>query len=136
MMKRSKWLTVTPARDQGAQAEAGAPVCLDRLRLELLRRGIPKTACGALAKQIHAAIGKLEEPDAGRMLDAMALAFATGTLHARADSPCGPEDRLAYRLAEDLSSEVRKLDEIVKVLNAYLVRFGASRTGTRERRLQ
>lgn len=136
MMKSSKWRKVTPAQDGGAQAGAGGPVCLDGLRLELLRRGIPESACGALAKQVQTAIGKLEESDAGRMLDAMALAFASGTLHTRNEAVCGPEGRLAHRLAEDLTGEVRKLDEIVKVLNAYLVRFRAPRSATRERRLQ
>lgn len=135
-MKNSSWRKVTPAQNDGTEAQGSGPLCLDALRLELLRRGVPETATEAVARQVQAPMEKLEGPDAGRVLDAMALAFVSGTLHARDAAMLGPEGRGAQRLADDLNSEVLKLDEIVKVLNAYLVRFRTPRRGTRERRLQ
>ena len=135
-MKNSGWRKVPPAQKDDRRAQGDGPLCLDSLRLELLRRGVPETASEAVAKQLQASMETLEGPEAGRVLDAMALAFVSGALHARDAAAPGPEGRDARRLADDLRSEVRKLDEIVKVLNAYLARFRASRSDTRERRLQ
>jgi len=130
-MKSSNWRKVTPAQNSGKQAEA-----FDSLCLALLRRGVSAKASGAVAKQVQGVLEGLDATEAGRVLDAVALAFASGTHQVRDELAAGSDGRGAQRLAEDLGCEVRKLDEIVKVLNAYLVRLRSPREPARERRLQ
>jgi hypothetical protein len=91
-----------------------APV--ERLRAELERLGLPPSQAAPLAAQLVELASRRPEPEVRALLDGVVL----GQRAARAGGPSGTE---LSRILEDFASELKKLDEGLRVLGAFLTRL-------------
>ena len=86
------------------------------LRGELERLGLAPAEAGDLAEQLLGLASALPAREVRALLDGVAL----GRLSGRAASRRTPE---LHRMLEDFASELKKLDEGLRVLTAYLSRL-------------
>ena len=137
-MARTNWRKVSgsASAEKSAETDPSELIRTDRIELELIRRGIPRESSGTLARQVQRQLEGVPEHPAGLVLDGVALAFSVGAV--QRDAPVGGfrQARVVDQLLTDFGDEVQKLDEIVKVLNAYLRRLRNPEVGTPRRRLQ
>lgn len=96
----------------GATQEA-APRPREELRRELERAGLAPEKAGVLADQLERLAGALPAREVRALLDGIVLGQ-------RAGRPATPE---LHRLLEDFASELKKLDEGLRLLTTFLVRL-------------
>ncbi len=135
-MARTNWRKVSSSSEKSDGPDQNELIRTDRIELELIRRGIPRESSGTLARQVQRQLEGVPERLAGLVLDGVALAFSVGAV--QRDAPIGGfrQASVVDQLLSDFGDEVQKLDEIVKVLNAYLRRLRNPEVGTPRRRLQ
>jgi hypothetical protein len=137
-MAGTNWRKVSASDSVEKSAETASSVLMrtDRIELELIRRGIPSESSGTLARQVQRQLDGVPEHPASLVLDGVALAFSVGAV--QRDAPVGGfrQARVVDQLLTDFGDEVQKLDEIVKVLNAYLRRLRNPEVAPHRRRLQ
>ena len=135
-MARTNWRKVSSPAEKSDGPDQNELIRTDRIELELIRRGIPRESSGTLARQVQRQLEGVPEQPAGLVLDGVALAFSVGAV--QRDAPIGGfrQASVVDQLLADFGDEVQKLDEIVKVLNAYLRRLRNPEVGTPRRRLQ
>ena len=135
-MGSMKWRRVRPAVQGERTEDSGEFEARGEIELALGRRGVPLERCESLARSIEPKLRELEDEEANRVLDGVAFALvdclqATPDARQRAGA-----DGIEARLFRDFAREIQKLDETVKVLNAYLKRLSEPRARDRVRRLQ
>lgn len=135
-MARTNWRKVSSSSEKSDGPDQNELIRTDRIELELIRRGIPRESSGTLARQVQRQLEGVPERPAGLVLDGVALAFSVGAV--QRDAPIGGfrQASVVDQLLADFGDEVQKLDEIVKVLNAYLRRLRNPEVGSPRRRLQ
>ena len=135
-MARTKWRKLSSDTEKPAEPGQEELIRIDRIELELIRRGVPRESSGTLARQVQRQLQGVREQPAGLVLDGVALAFSVGAV--QRDAPVGGfrQARVVDQLLTDFGDEVQKLDEIVKVLNAYLRRLRNPEIESPPRRLQ
>jgi hypothetical protein len=97
-----------------SQSRAAAP--LDALRGELERLGLAPAEAGALAERLVALSRELPDREYRALLEGVVL----GRRAARAPLPKSPE---LHRMLEDFAAELKKLDEGLRLVTAYLSRL-------------
>jgi len=125
-MKDMKWrnaLTATEHREEHADSpEKGR----SRAESMLTSRGVPRELCQGIAQGIEKQLLGLPDDAAGLVVDGVALAVTMGAAGDRVETMPELDPRVLEQLVGDFSGELRKLDEILRVLSAYLQRLGSS----------
>ena len=135
-MSNMKWRRVQSGAGITGAGNSGDLEARERIELGLGRRGIPLERCESLAREIEPRLRELDAEDAERVLDGVALGLVD-CLPSLPVLPVGTgAQRVEARLFRDFSREVQKLEETVKVLNAYLQRLSEPRAPGKIRRLQ
>ena len=105
---------------------------LEQVRSDLENRGIDPEFSRPVARRLVAIVPDLSAAEYAAILDGVAVAYSA---HRETSRPNGVNFRHGnelQRLMEGLTGELRKLDEGLQMLSAYLVRVGAllSREGS------
>ncbi len=111
--------------DFRARAHASPEADLEQVRSDLENRGIDPEFSGPVARRLAAIAPGLPASEYAAILDGVSAAYGA---HCEASRPNGADFRHGnelHRLMEGLTGELRKLDEGLQMLSAYLVRVGA-----------
>jgi len=135
-MARTNWRHITPTTSRHAGAASEDLIRIDRIELELIRKGVPSESSGTLARQVERQLRGIPEDAAGLVLDGVALAFKLGVVKRQSAVGGEREARVVDRLLADFGNELQKLDESVKVLSAYLRRLRNPEPQSPRRHLQ
>lgn len=130
-MAKTMWRRLTPGQTEHSCEGTG----LEEVEAGLVRRGVSPEAARRAASRIERQLRGLPSETVGFVLDGAALALAAGSDLPGIASEEIREGLVVRRLVSDFARELQKLDEIVKVLNAYLCRLQSPGTSS-SRRLQ
>jgi hypothetical protein len=131
-----KWRRADLAEGDAATKKSGAADALEWIGSGLGRRGVSEDWCASAARMLEPKLRGLSEEVSGWMLDGIALILVSLGPELSRLTPEPRTNRAEARVLEGFSLEVKKLDETVKLLNAYLQRLDASRIGGKIRQLQ
>lgn len=106
------------ALPEGA-SRAGLPHV--RIREDLERRGVSAEFSGPVAERLGDIAGDLSGAEYEAVLEGVAAAY--GVHRERESSSARVESREIHRLVQDFAVELKKLDEGLRILSAYLVRI-------------
>ena len=135
-MSMKKWRRASLATGDGVRRESGAAEALASIGLGLGRRGVSQECCASAARMLEPKLRGLSEEASGWMLDGIALILVSLGPELSRLPPEPRTNRAEARVFESFSLELKKLDETVKLLHAYLQRLEASRNGGKIRHLQ
>jgi len=99
-----------------ATALAGSPSTEEALRGELERLGLAPADAGSLAERLLGLARELPEREVRALLEGVILGR-------RAGQPPTPRSPELHRMLEDFAAELKKLDEGLRLLTAYLSRL-------------
>jgi hypothetical protein len=135
-MSIKKWRRTDLATDDALTNPSDTPVGFERIALGLGCRGVSEECCGSAARMLEPKLRGLSDEVTGWMLDGIALILVNPA--SDGSRLAEPKRRIAseHRVFEGFSLELRKLDETVKVLNAYLERMRAAPERRKPRQLQ
>jgi hypothetical protein len=111
--------------DFRARAHKPPEADLEQVRSDLENRGIDPEFSGPVARRLVAIAAGLPASEYAAILDGVSAAYSA---HRETSRPNGVNFRHGnelQRLMEGLTGELRKLDEGLQMLSAYLVRVGA-----------
>ncbi len=121
-MSKTRRQAAPEGRDPNENWDSPEFVEIEELTEMLRQRGLPGASGQAVAERVGDSLAGLPSEALGLVLDGIAL----GVSFPRASE--FPEDQLdsqvLNQLVGDFSRELGKLDEILRVLNAYLQRLG------------
>ena len=130
-MGKTMWRRLKP----GQTEHSGEGTALEEVEVDLVRRGVSVEAARRAACRIERQLRGLPSETAGFVLDGAALVLSSGSDLPGIAAAEIREGLVVRRLVSDFARELQKLDEIVKVLNAYLCRI-QSPGNSHSRRLQ
>jgi hypothetical protein len=135
-MSVKKWRRADLATGDVAPEKSGVADPSEWIGSGLGRRGVSEECCASAARMLEPKLRGLSEEVTGWMLDGIALILVSlGPDYSRLTPELRTKPADA-RVFEGFSLEVQKLDETVKILNAYLKRLKASPTEGKVRQLQ
>lgn len=108
----------TAAR-RGEHESAPSDACA-RIRADLERLGVARTVSGVVSERLAAIAADLTPAEYAVVLESVAAAHGAPSDQTRTQQGSAVE---IQRLIQDFASELRKLDEGLLVLTAYLVRL-------------
>jgi hypothetical protein len=92
-----------------------------RIREDLERRGVPADFSGSISTRLVEIAGDLSAAEYEAVLEGVAAAY--GVHRERENRSARAESREIHRLVQDFAVELKKLDEGLRILSAYLVRM-------------
>jgi hypothetical protein len=94
---------------------------LARIREDLEGRGVPTQFSGSVAARLVKIAGDLGDAEYEAVLEGVAAAY--GVYRDDESRSARVETREIHRLVQDFAVELKKLDEGLRILSAYLVRI-------------
>jgi hypothetical protein len=92
-----------------------------RIREELERRGVSAEFSGSVSSRLREIAGDLSAAEYAAVLEGVAAAYG---VHRECESrSTRAESKEIHRLVQDFAVELKKLDEGLRILSAYLVRL-------------
>ena len=115
-----------------ARAHGSPEADPERVRSDLENRGIDPEFSGPVARRLVAIAPGLPASEYAAILDGVSAAYGAHRETSRPNGVNFRHENELQRLLEGLTGELRKLDEGLQMLSAYLVRVGAllSRKGS------
>jgi len=135
-MSIKKWRRTDLATDDALTDPSDTPEVFERIAFGLGRRGVSDECCASVARMLEPKLRGLSDEVTGWMLDGIALILVNPGPDGSRLTEANRRSPLEHRVFEGFSMELRKLDETVKVLNAYLERMKASSGRRKPRQLQ
>lgn len=117
-----------PIRKPSHDASAEPAASPERVRCDLERRGLAAPLAQALAARIAPRAAELPEDAYALFLDGVAAAHGAVPGEQPSGKPAGSQAVELQHLMQDFAVELKKLDEGLRLLSAYLLRI-RDRTG-------
>jgi hypothetical protein len=114
--------------EQGAQTEGLFEVDPEKVRSDLEERGIDPKFSGPVARRLVAIAPDLSGAEYAAILDGVLAAYGVHRESAALADAAYKDANELRRLVEGFQGELRKLDEGLQLLSAYVVRMGAIAT--------
>jgi hypothetical protein len=91
------------------------------IREDLERRGVPTDFSGSVSARLAEIAGDLSASEYAAVLEGVAVAY--GVHRQRETRNAREESKEIHRMVQDFAVELKKLDEGLRILSAYLVRM-------------